>query len=87
MFRKVQLKFFGIITAILIAIFIGVLSSINIIMDVMMERQTKVVLQQVASGVEYNNKTKTFTFKNPNSPKNEPKKNIKPEKKEKLLLG
>ena len=78
MFRKVQLKFFGIITAILIAIFIGVLSSINIIMDVMMERQTKVVLQQVASGVEYNNKTKTFTFKNPNSPKNEPKKNIKP---------
>lgn len=78
MFRKVQLKFFGIITAILIAIFIGVLSSINIIMNVMMERQTKVVLQQVASGVEYNNKTETFTFKNPNKPKDEPKKESNP---------
>ncbi len=73
MFRKVQLKFFGIITGILIAIFIGVLSSINIIMDVIMERQTKVVLQQVASGVEYNSAKKTFTYKNPNRPKDEPK--------------
>ncbi len=78
MFRKVQLKFFGIITAILIAIFIGVLSSINIIMDVIMERQTKFVLQQVASGVEYNNKTESFSFKNPNRLKEEPKKNDKP---------
>lgn len=78
MFRKVQLKFFGIITAILIAIFIGVLSSINIIMDVIMERQTKVVLQQVASGVEYNNKTETFSFKNPNKQKEEPRKSNKP---------
>lgn len=68
MFRKVQLKFFGIITSILIAIFIGVLSSINIIMDVLMERQTKVVLQQVASGVEYNDSTSTFTFTNPERP-------------------
>lgn len=75
MFRKVQLKFFGIITAILIAIFIGVLSSINIIMDALMERQTKVVLQQVASGVEYNNNTSTFTFVNPEHRKDDfPKK-------------
>lgn len=78
MFRKVQLKFFGIITAILIAIFIGVLSSINIIMDVIMERQTKVVLQQVASGVEYNSANKTFTYKNTNKPKDEPFKYEKP---------
>lgn len=66
MFRKVQLKFFGIITAILIAIFIGVLSSVNIIMNALMEHQTKVVLEQVASGVEYNTETASFTFKNPN---------------------
>lgn len=65
MFKRVQLKFFSIITAILIAIFIGVLSSVNIIMDLLMERQTKVVLQQVASGVEYNDKTATFTFNDP----------------------
>ncbi len=66
MFKRVQLKFFGIITAILIAIFIGVLSSVNIIMDALMERQTKVVLQQVASGVEYDEKTEIFTFTDPN---------------------
>ena len=65
MFKRVQLKFFSIITAVLIAIFIGVLSSVNIIMDILMERQTKVVLQQVASGVEYDDKTATFTFTAP----------------------
>lgn len=80
MFRKVQLKFFGIITAILIAIFIAVLSSVNIIMDALMERQTKIVLQQVASGVEYNDSASTFTFVNPNRHKEDkPKKeNIPP---------
>lgn len=77
MFRKVQLKFFGIIISILIAIFIGVLTSINIIMDVIMDRQTHIVLQQVAENVEYNPQTKSFTFKNPNKPKFE-KNNIKP---------
>lgn len=78
MFRKVQLKFFGIIISILIAIFIGVLSSINIILDIMMDRQTRVVLQQVATGVEYNNRTKSFTFKNPNKMKFNQNNNIKP---------
>ncbi len=62
MFRKLQLKFFGIITSILLAIFIGVLGSINILMDTVMEHQTKVVLEQVASGVEYDSNIKTFTF-------------------------
>ena len=78
MFRKVQLKFFGIIIAILIAIFIGVLSSINIIMDLMMERQTKVVLQQVANGVEYDEKSLSFSFTNPNKNKEPPKNVPKP---------
>lgn len=74
MFRKVQLKFFAIIIAILIAIFIGVLSSINIIMNIMTERQTKIVLQQVASNVEYDLKTRSFTFTNPNKHVTPPKK-------------
>ncbi len=72
MFRKVQLKFFGIITAILIAIFIALLSGINIIMDMLMEHQTDVVLEQVASGVEYNSETNRFTFMNPHK-NNEPR--------------
>ena len=71
MFRKVQLRFFTIITAILLAIFIAVLGAVNIIMNALMEHQTKVVLEQVASGVEYNSDTKSFTFKNPDMRKNE----------------
>ncbi|MBO5164273.1 MAG: GHKL domain-containing protein [Ruminococcus sp.] len=74
MFKKVQLKFFGIITAILIAIFIVVLSLVNIIMDVLMERQTNVVLRQVAAGVEYNDKTSTFIFNNPGRKEGMPRK-------------
>ena len=63
MFRKVQLKFFGIITAILLAIFIAVLSSINIIMDTVIEHQTKSVLSEVAENVEYNSSMNPpFTF-------------------------
>lgn len=79
MFKKVQLKFFSIITSILIAIFIAVLSSVNIIMDALMERQTKVVLQQVASGVEFNDNTNTFTFMNPDRRFDEPKKDHIPQ--------
>lgn len=89
MFRKVQLKFFGIITAILIAIFIALLSGINIIMDVLMERQTNVVLEQVASGVEYNSETQKFTFTNPNLHKNDkpPKIEIPTEKAETTVVS
>lgn len=65
LFRKVQLKFFGIITSILLAIFIAVLGSINIIMDTVMEHQTKIVLEQVAAGVEYDGMTKRFFIERP----------------------
>ncbi|MDE7099144.1 MAG: HAMP domain-containing histidine kinase [Ruminococcus sp.] len=77
MFRKVQLKFFGIITSILIAIFIALLIGINIIMDILMEHQTKVALEQVASGIEYDSDTNTFSFTNIH--KNEPPKPDFPE--------
>ncbi|MDE6774751.1 MAG: GHKL domain-containing protein [Ruminococcus sp.] len=72
MFKKVQLKFFSIITAILVAVFFVLLCSVNIIMDTVMERQTKVVLQQVAKGVEYNSNTATFTFTAPDEPQKKP---------------
>ncbi len=62
MFKKVQLKFFGIIVAILLAVFIAILGSINLIMDALMERQSKTVLKQIAAGVEYDDVTSTFTF-------------------------
>ena len=63
MFKKVQLKFFGIIVSILLAIFIAVLGSINLIMNSLMERQSQNVLKKIAAGVEYDDKTSTFTFK------------------------
>lgn len=73
MFRKVQLKFFGIITAILIAIFIALLSAVNIIMNAMMERQSQNVLEQVAAEVEYDTKTAQFSFRDPDLPFKEDK--------------
>lgn len=65
MFRKVQLKFFGIIISILLAIFIAVLGSVNIIMDTVMEHQTRIVLEQVAAGVEYDGGSGRFFIERP----------------------
>ncbi len=65
MFRKVQLKFFAIITGTLIAIFIAVLGSINLIMDHIMERTSKVALKQIAAGIEYDENLNDFTYMPP----------------------
>lgn len=65
MFKKAQYKLFGIITAILLAIFVAVLGSVNLIMRAVMERQSKDVLKQIAAGVEYDDNTKTFTYAGP----------------------
>lgn len=65
MFRKAQLKFFAIISSILLAIFIAVLGSVNLIMKAVMERQSRNVLRQIAEGVEYDDSTSTFTFVHP----------------------
>ena len=65
MFRKVQLKFFSIIISILLAIFIAVLGSVNIIMDTVMEHQTRIVLEQVAAGVEYDGVSGRFFIERP----------------------
>lgn len=72
MFKKVQIKFFAIITSILLAIFIAVLASINLIMEAVMQRQSQVVLKQIAASIEYDETTSTFKyFQEPND-KNEP---------------
>ncbi|MBQ8296263.1 MAG: hypothetical protein IJX77_00595 [Ruminococcus sp.] len=71
MFRKVQLKFFAFTTAVLLALFAGVLVSINLIMDIVMQRQSKVVLQQIASSIEYDDATSTFTYFEQKSPPDE----------------
>ena len=65
MFKKAQLKLFAIITAILLAIFIAVLGSINIIMQAVMQRQSKDVLRKIAAGVEYDEKTSRFNITRP----------------------
>lgn len=62
MFKQVQLKFFAIITSILLAVFIAVLASINLIMEAVMQRQSQIVLNQIAAGVEYDEKNSAFTF-------------------------
>lgn len=67
MFRKAQLKLFGIITSILLAIFIIVLASINIVTKTFMQKQSKEVLKQIATGIEYDEKTDTFTFTPPDN--------------------
>ena len=76
MFKKAQLKLFAIITCILLAIFIAVLGSVNIIMQAVMERQSKDVLKKIASGVEYDEKTSRFNITRPENfgqkPENEP---------------
>lgn len=67
MFRKAQLKLFGVITSILLAIFIIVLTSINIVTKTFMQRQSREILQQIATGIEYDEKTDTFTFTPPDN--------------------
>lgn len=65
MFKKAQLKVFAIITCILLAIFIAVLGSVNIIMQAVMQRQSKDVLKKIAAGVEYNDTTHQFMISRP----------------------
>lgn len=62
MFKKVQMKFFAIITSILLAVFIALLASVNLIMEAVMKSQSKVVLKQIASSIEYDEKTSSFTY-------------------------
>ncbi|MBR4627481.1 MAG: hypothetical protein IKO47_07270 [Ruminococcus sp.] len=65
MFRKAQFRLFAIITGILLAVFIAVLGSLNIIMQSVMQRQSKDVLKKIAAGVEYDDNTSSFRITRP----------------------
>lgn len=65
MFRKAQMKIFAIITCILLAVFIAVLGSINIIMNTVTDRQSRNTLRQIAEGVEFDSASSTFSFVRP----------------------
>ena len=69
MIKKLQIKFVTITMSIFLAVFIAVLVSINIIMQVMMKSQSRVVLNQIATSIRYDEKTSTFSFKIPDSGK------------------
>lgn len=73
MFKKVQLRFFAIITSILLAIFIALLASINLIMEAVMKKQSQTVLKQIALSIEYDSETSSFVyFPEPKKPDNKP---------------
>ncbi|MDE5946192.1 MAG: GHKL domain-containing protein [Oscillospiraceae bacterium] len=74
MFKKVQLRFVAITMSIMLAIFVAVLGSINVIMQTIAQRQSKVILSKIAVNIKYDEKTSMFTFI--------PDDNFKPEKKE-----
>ena len=52
MFRKAQLRLFTMIVSILLAVFIALIGSINVITKAVMRGQSKQVLMQIASGIE-----------------------------------
>lgn len=65
MFRKAQMKLFSLIVNILLAVFIALIGSINVITKEVMRGQSREVLMQIASGIEYNDKNSTFTYTKP----------------------
>ena len=70
MFRKVQLKLFLMIVSILLAVFIVLIGSINVMTKAVMRGQSKEVLMDIASGLEFDDQTYTFSY---TGPSNEPK--------------
>ena len=70
MFKKAQMKLFSLIVSILLAVFIALLSAINIITQTVLNRQSEYVLEQIAAGLEYDSKEETFTLNRPKGTKN-----------------
>ena len=62
MFRRVQIRFVIITMSIILAIFITVLGSVNVIMQTVMQKQSQSVLKKIATNIEYNEKTSVFSF-------------------------
>ena len=61
MFRKAQMRLFSMIVSILLAVFLALVISINVITKAVMRGQSKEVLHQIAAGIEYTDKEFKFT--------------------------
>ena len=65
MFRKAQLKLFAIISGTILAVFFGLLGSINIITEEVLNRQSENTLEQIAASLEYDDEAKQVTLNRP----------------------
>ena len=61
MFRKAQMRLFTMIVSILLAVFIALIGSINVITKAVMRGQTREVLMKIAAGTEYDVINSKFT--------------------------
>ncbi|MBP5578496.1 MAG: hypothetical protein J6X56_03290 [Ruminococcus sp.] len=71
MFRRAQMKLFGMIVSILLAVFIALIFGINMITESVMNMQSKEVLEEIAADIGYDERKATFYFVSHSEPKNE----------------
>ena len=62
MFKKAQMRLFSMIVGILLAVFVALIGSINVITKEVMRGQSKEVLKNIAAGTEYDDKRSQFVF-------------------------
>ena len=62
MFNKAQMKLFGMIVSILLAVFIALIIGINVITEAVMSEESKEVLQDIAANLGYNEEKHEFYF-------------------------
>ena len=60
MFNKAQMKLFGMIVSILLAVFIALIIGINVITEAVMSEESKEVLQDIAASLGYDEKKASF---------------------------
>ena len=70
MFKKAQMRLFTMIVSILLVVFVALISSINVITKAVMRGQSKEVLREIASGIEYDEKESRFKYLVPMSTEN-----------------
>ena len=62
MFRKAWMKLFTMIVGILLVVFIALIAGINMITEAVLNGQSKDILQQIASDLEYNEDEAAFVY-------------------------
>ncbi|WP_294753195.1 ATP-binding protein [uncultured Ruminococcus sp.] len=60
MFNRAQMKLFGMIVSILLAVFLALIIGINVITEEVMSSESKEVLQEIAQSLGYNEKEEKF---------------------------